>query len=157
MAAHDYHFVSRWTVRGDCQQVYQIIDNPLDLTRWWPTVYLEAHEIEPGDEHGIGKVVSLLTKGWLPYTLRWQFRSTEKVHGQKLVLDAVGDFVGRGIWTFEPSGAEVDIAFDWQIRAEKPLLRRLSFLLKPIFAANHRWAMAQGERSLIRELERLNQ
>lgn len=51
-------------------------------------------------------------------------------------------------------GAFVDISYDWRISAEKPLLRRLSFLLKPIFAANHRWAMARGEESLRLELRR---
>jgi hypothetical protein len=44
--------------------------------------------------------------------------------------------------------------FDWRIRAEKPLLRWLSFIFKPIFEANHRWAMAQGETSLKLELAR---
>ena len=41
-----------------------------------------------------------------------------------------------------------------RIRAEKPLLRYLSFLLKPVFSANHRWAMARGEESLRAELGR---
>ena len=36
----------------------------------------------------------------------------------------------------------------------KPLLRRLSWLLKPVFAANHHWAMARGEESLALELRR---
>jgi hypothetical protein len=31
-------------------------------------------------------------------------------------------------------------------------LRYLSFLFKPFFSANHRWAMARGEESLRREL-----
>lgn len=156
MASQDYHFITHWKVTSDGMQVYKIIDNPIDLTRWWPNVYLEAHEIEPGDENGIGKVVSLLTKGWLPYTLRWQFRATEKILGQRLALDAFGDFVGRGIWTFEQDGNQVAITFDWKIRAAKPLLRRLSFLLKPVFSANHRWAMAQGRKALVREIDRLN-
>ncbi|MDA0256552.1 MAG: hypothetical protein O3C25_02265 [Chloroflexi bacterium] len=46
------------------------------------------------------------------------------------------------------------LSYDWRVRAEKLLLRRLSWLLRPLFAWNHRWAMAQGERSLRRELER---
>ena len=65
MASQDYHFITHWKVTSDCMQVYKIIDNPIDLTRWWPNVYLEAREIEPGDENGIGRVVSLLTKRWL--------------------------------------------------------------------------------------------
>ncbi len=42
----------------------------------------------------------------------------------------------------------------WQVRADKPLLRRLSWLLRPVFAANHNWAMARGEESLKLELAR---
>ena len=48
----------------------------------------------------------------------------------------------------------MDVTYDWRLRAEKPLLRSLSFLLKPLFEANHRWAMAQGEESLRLELAR---
>jgi hypothetical protein len=44
------------------------------------------------------------------------------------------------------------ITYDWKIRADKALLRYLYFLLKPVFAMNHRWAMAQGEKSLREEL-----
>ena len=38
--------------------------------------------------------------------------------------------------------------------AEKALLRNFSFIIKPIFAANHRWAMAKGEESLQLEIAR---
>lgn len=34
----------------------------------------------------------------------------------------------------------VDITYEWHIRAEKPFLKLFSPILKPIFAANHRWA-----------------
>lgn len=46
----------------------------------------------------------------------------------------------------------MSITYDWRIRADKPLLRYLSFAMRPIFAANHRWAMAKGEESLRLEL-----
>jgi hypothetical protein len=58
------------------------------------------------------------------------------------------------VWTFVQDGANVDVTYDWRIRARKPLLRSLSWLLKPVFAANHRWAMARGEESLVLELRR---
>jgi hypothetical protein len=44
--------------------------------------------------------------------------------------------------------------YDWRIRADKPLLRYGSFVFRPIFGANHRWAMARGEESLNLELRR---
>ena len=58
---------------------------------------------------------------------------------------ASGDFEGVGVWTFAQDGQSVAVMYDWRIRAEKPILRTLSFLLKPVFSANHRWAMARGE------------
>jgi hypothetical protein len=69
-------------------------------------------------------------------------------------LEAWGDFDGRGIWTFEPDGDYTNITYDWLVKAEKPLLRYCSFIMKPIFSANHRWAMAKGEESLRLELAR---
>jgi hypothetical protein len=69
-------------------------------------------------------------------------------------LEAWGDLAGRGTWTFRHEGASVDITYDWDVLAEKPLLRYGSWFIKPIFAANHRWAMARGEESLRLELLR---
>jgi hypothetical protein len=101
----------------------------------------------------VGRAVSLYTKGWLPYTLRWSFRVSE-VTDAGYTIQAFGDFVGRGIWTFTQDGSAVVANYDWKIRADKPLLRRLSGLMKPIFSANHHWAMARGEESLRLELTR---
>jgi hypothetical protein len=154
MPVNDYHFITRWRVEGTVEDVSIVLDNVADLPRWWPSVYLDVEVLEPGDERGIGKLVSLYTKGWLPYTLRWRFRVTEMRYPYGSTLEALGDFVGRGIWTFEQDGPFVNITYDWKIRAAKPLLSALSFLLKPIFAANHRWAMARGEESLKLELAR---
>jgi len=153
-ASNDYHFITHWRVRSTVQEVSDVLGNATDLTRWWPTVYLAVKELEPGRADGVGRVVELRTKGWLPYTLHWFFRVTESRAPQGFSLVAWGDFEGRGVWTFSQAGEFVDIDYDWRIRAEKPLLRYLSFLLKPIFSANHRWAMARGEESLKAELGR---
>lgn len=154
MASNDYHFITHWRVRADRKAVIDLLGNAEDLPRWWPSVYLEVKELTPGDENGIGRRVSLYTKGWLPYTLRWSFVVSESNAPHGFTIRAEGDFVGRGIWTFAQDGEYVDITYDWQIAAAKPLLKALSPLLKPIFAKNHLWAMAQGEASLKLELER---
>jgi hypothetical protein len=154
MATNEYHFLTDWRVQGTTQEVSDILEDALDLPRWWPSVYLEVEELEPGDERGVGRVIGLLTKGWLPYTLRWKFRITESNHPRGFSLRAFGDFEGTGVWTLTQDGEFVNIIYDWRIRADKPLLKALSFLLKPIFKANHRWAMARGLESLRLELER---
>lgn len=154
MSANDYCFITNWRVEGSINEVADILKQATELPRWWPSVYLDAQELEPGDENGVGKVVSLYTKGWLPYTLKWKCRVTEANYPYGFALEAWGDFEGRGVWTFKQDGKYVDIIYDWRIRANKPLLSALSFLLKPVFSANHRWAMARGEESLKLELAR---
>ena len=147
MTTNDYHFTTHWRVKSTVDEVSKILGDPLALRRWWPSVYLDVKVVEPGEESGLGRVVSLYTKGWLPYTLRWDFRVTE-VRKDGFTLVAWGDFDGRGIWTFQQDGPWVNIIYDWKINAEKPLLRHFSFIMKPIFSANHHWAMAKGEESL---------
>ena len=153
MPTNHYHFITRWRIQGTIEEIAHILADAPELTRWWPSVYLDVRELAPGDARGLGKEIGLYTKGWLPYTLRWQFRISE-IASNGFTLQAEGDFVGRGIWTFEQEGDWAIITYDWKIQADKPLLRYLSFLMKPIFAANHHWAMAQGERSLKLELAR---
>jgi hypothetical protein len=152
--SNQYEFLSRWRVEGTCGEVADVLADPLALARWWPSVYLAVEETRPPDARGLGRRVRLHTKGWLPYTLRWAFEVTETRYPYGFTIVADGDFEGTGTWTFTQRGPAVDITFDWRIRAEKPLLRRLSFVFRPIFEANHRWAMAQGERCLVRELDR---
>jgi hypothetical protein len=153
MGLNDYHFVTRWRARGTVREVRGILSDAASLPRWWPSVYLSVDVLDPGDAQGLGKRVDLFTKGWLPYTLRWGFVTT-RVGDDGFTLEPSGDFAGRGIWTFLQVGEDVDVTYDWRITARKPLLRAFSWLLKPIFRANHLWAMARGEESLRLELER---
>ncbi len=155
MPTNDYHFITQWRVPGTVAEVVEILGDAPGLARWWPSVYLQVRQLAAGDARGVGKVMDLTTKGWLPYTLRWQFEVTEK-YEDGFRLEASGDFVGRGIWTFAQDGpaSRVLIKYDWKILAEKPMLRDFSFIMKPIFGANHRWAMARGEESLKLELAR---
>jgi hypothetical protein len=150
-----YHFVTSWRVQGTCGEVADILGDPVRLAVWWPSVYLKVEEIEPATgDHGIGRRVRLLTKGWLPYTLQWDLVVLDSQYPHSSTIAATGDFEGTGVWTFRQDGDSVDITYDWRVRATKPLLRNLSFVLRPLFEANHRWAMAQGEESLVLELAR---
>ncbi len=147
MSPNEYHFVTHWRVEATIEEVFAILEQPLDLVRWWPSVYLRVAQAGPA-------VYELRTRGWLPYTLTWSFRITESRPPAEISLQAWGDFEGAGVWTLVQDGRHAAVIYDWRVKAEKPLLRYLSFLLRPIFSANHRWAMAQGETSLRRELAR---
>jgi len=154
MPTTEYHFIDKWRVAGDVKEVADIIDDAQSLPRWWPSVYFEVNEIESGGPGGVGKLISLRAAGWLPYTLRINFRTVESRYPNGFSMEASGDLEGTGIWTFEQDGPYVRIRYDWTIRANKPIIRRLSFLLKPIFRSNHNWTMKRGEESLKLELAR---
>jgi hypothetical protein len=152
MPANDYQFLTHWRVHGTTAEVYDLLVDPQSYLRWWPQVYLEVTTVTPAGQHGLGTVVDLHTRGKLPYTLRWRARVSETGYPKGFTIEATGDFLGRGIWSFEQDGEWVSITFNWRPRAEKPLLRYLSFLFKPFFSANHRWAMARGEEGLRKEI-----
>jgi hypothetical protein len=154
MSANDYHFLDRWRVAGSVKEVADIIEDALSLSAWWPSVYFEVRELEPGGEGGVGKLIRLRAGGWLPYTLRINFRTTESRYPHGFTMEATGDLEGKGVWTFEPASEFVDVTYDWTIRANKPIIDKLSFLLKPIFRSNHNWTMKRGEESLKLELLR---
>jgi hypothetical protein len=152
--AADYEFRTVWRVAGTLGEVRDVLGDGPSLPRWWPAVYLAVTTLREGDETGRGGELALFTKGWLPYTLRWTLQVTEPITNTGYALTATGDLNGNGRWTFEQDGPEVVITYDWHVSANKPLLRRLTWLLRPLFSANHRWAMARGEESLGLELRR---
>lgn len=150
----DYHFITTWHVRATREEVYRILEDVDTLPDWWPAVYLDVKVREKGQPGGVGKLVSLYTKGWLPYTLRWDFRVTAADFPNGFALRASGDFIGEGIWHFQQEGDTCVVTYDWKISAEKPLLRKLTWLLRRVFSANHEWAMRKGLESLELELRR---
>ncbi len=154
LATTDYHFVDRWRVQGTVEEVAEVLKVAADYPRWWRAVYLDVHVHEKGDKDGIGETGAVLAKGWLPYTIRFDYRVTESRYPHGFSLDARGDLTGRGIWTLQQDGPWVSVTYDWTVSADKPLLRRLSFLLKPIFRSNHNWTMRKGEESMRLELTR---
>jgi hypothetical protein len=149
-----YTFVTQWRVDGMPAEVYELLRNSLDFVRWWPAVWLCADLVEPGDARGIGRIVRFVSKGWLPYLLRWTATTIESDPPRHLAIRASGDFEGEGRWSLAYDGAQTEVTYHWSIEANKPLLRYLSFALRPLFAANHHWAMARGEESLRLELAR---
>jgi uncharacterized protein YndB with AHSA1/START domain len=147
LTATDYSFITEWRVEAAPDEVFLVLTDPLSLPRWWPEVYLFVKKIDDG-------AFELHTRGWLPYTLRWRFRVVESVPPERISLMAWGDLNGSGIWTLRRHGLFTDIRYEWNVSAGKPFLRHLSFVLKPVFRANHRWAMARGQQDLKAELVR---
>src|SRR6476620_7289176 len=112
MPDNAYHFVDRWRVEGDIKEVADILEDALSLPRWWSSVYFDVKEIEPGERHGFGKVISLYAGGWLFYTLCINFRIVVSNYLYGFMMDVFGDLGGKGIWTFAQEGRFVDVTYD---------------------------------------------
>jgi hypothetical protein len=154
MPANEYRFLTEWRIAAPRELLYEILKEGKDYPQWWPEVYLDARFTPSGRADHTGDRVAFLTKGWLPYRLRWTAIVARHERPHTIEITAEGDFVGRGVWHLAAAGAETAISFDWRLRADKPLLRWLSPLFKPLFKWNHHWAMARGRESLQREAQR---
>jgi hypothetical protein len=75
VAANDYHFITTWRIAATPDEITAVLGDAASLARWWPSVDLEVRVLEPGDANGLGKVVELWTKGFLPYTFDGASRS----------------------------------------------------------------------------------
>ena len=151
---NEYRFINRWRLPGRIEEVAEVIGDPDDYGRWWPCAWLAYKGITRGDAAGVGGEFSYKVKGWMPYSLNLRFKVIDVRRPHGFTVTATGDLVGQGIWTLVQDGDRVDVKYEWRVRAEQPLIRRLSRLLKPLFRSNHFWVMRNGARSLQLELAR---
>jgi hypothetical protein len=64
-----YQFIDRWYVPAPVGDVYDVIGDQLDYPSWWDKVFLSV----TGDDGPPrpGRRASIVSKGFLPYKLRW--------------------------------------------------------------------------------------
>jgi hypothetical protein len=149
-----YKFVTEWTVQGTLSEVSSVLKDVEAFPRWWRPVYISATIQHPGDHRGVGKVVELATRGFLPYVLRWQLRVIESREPYGFTVCASGDLMGVGVWELRQDGTCVKLRLDWTVSVQKTVVRLLSFVLRPVFSRNHAWAMAKGGIGLQAEIRR---
>ena len=153
-SSHEFHIVTEWRLQAGIAEVAAILTDPDRFTDWWRQVYLDVSVVDRGDENGIGSRVVVHSKGWLPYHLNWVGTMTAADLPHSWQISATGDLTGRGEWRLRQQGDSVTAIYDWRVIADRPLFRVLSPLLRPVFAWNHRWAMARGLEGLQREVAR---
>jgi hypothetical protein len=83
-------------------------------------------------------------KAKLPYTLSTTSTIVrlEPPHAVEAQVD--GDLRGRGLWMLTPRGDRIHVRFDWRVFADRPLLRILTPLLRPVFRWNHNEAIKRA-------------
>jgi uncharacterized protein YndB with AHSA1/START domain/quercetin dioxygenase-like cupin family protein len=145
-ATGEYVFVDDWDVRAPKQVVFDALADGRTYPEWWKPVYISVVADGPPK---VGAVSRQEFKGKLPYHLHTTSEITEFEPPDRVVAEVEGDLRGRGVWTLTDAGQGVThIRFDWTVFADRRLLRTLTPVLRPVFRANHNWAIARAMEGL---------
>jgi hypothetical protein len=130
--------------RGLAKLVLAIAD-ARTYPQWWRPVYIDVDSDGPAE---VGKESRQHFKGRLPYHLHTRSTITAMDAPRTLTAEVEGDLRGTGTWKLTPTGTGTHVRFDWQVHADRKLLRMLTPLLRPLFRWNHNWAIARAMEGL---------
>jgi hypothetical protein len=138
--ASEYVFVDEWDVDAPQAVVYEILADARSYPDWWKPVY--------GTVEGDRQQTLHHFKGRLPYKLKMQAEMVREDPPRQFEVLVDGDLRGKGIWTLEQRNGKTHVRWDWIVFADKPLLRVLTPILRPLFRWNHNWAVARAREGL---------
>jgi uncharacterized protein YndB with AHSA1/START domain len=139
--AAEYVFIDEWDVDAPQAAVFAALADARTYPRWWRPVYLA---VEGDCEPAVGCESRQEFKARLPYHLKTRSRIVRYEPPDEFEVEVVGDLAGRGVWTLTPRDGRIHVRFDWRVIADRPLLRYLTPLLRPLFRFNHNWAIARA-------------
>ena len=140
-----YVFVDEWDVAAPREAVFAAIADARTYPEWWRPVYLDVDADGPAE---LGKEARQHFKGRLPYHLHTRSRVVALDAPHTVTAEVDGDLRGRGTWTLTPTATGTHVRFDWQVHADRRLLRALTPVLRPVFRWNHNWAIARAMEGL---------
>jgi quercetin dioxygenase-like cupin family protein/uncharacterized protein YndB with AHSA1/START domain len=145
VSADEYVFVDEWDVAAPPEAVFPLLADPSTYPDWWGRVYIDVTSDGPP---GPGQTSEQHFKGALPYHLRTRSTTTVYEPPYRVGADVVGDLRGTGLWTLTPTDRGTHVRFDWTVFADKPIVKALTPVLRPLFRANHSWAIARATEGL---------
>lgn len=149
MPNNDYVFVEEWSIPAPLEDVWDVIADAPALPEWWRGVYLEAESLDgAGDGPRVGARVRGKARGFLPYRLNFIIESIELERPTLVAVKVAGDLTGSWRARLSERDGGTHVELEQRVRADKPILRLFSPVLKPLFAANHRWTTPRGEAGL---------
>jgi uncharacterized protein YndB with AHSA1/START domain/quercetin dioxygenase-like cupin family protein len=140
-----YVFVDEWDVAAPQQAVFDAIADARTYPQWWRPVYLDVDADGPAE---LGKQSRQHFKGRLPYHLHTRSTVVALDAPRTVTAEVDGDLRGTGTWTLTPLATGTHVRFDWQVHADRKLLKLLTPLLRPVFRWNHNWAIARAMEGL---------
>ena len=140
--ASEYVFIDEWDVDAPQEAVFAALADASTYPHWWKPVYID---VEADGPPAVGCTSKQHFKGRLPYTLRTTSEIVRYEPPREFEVSVVGDLTGRGVWTLsEADDGRIHIHFDWRVIADRPLLRYLTPVLRPVFRWNHNWSVKRA-------------
>jgi hypothetical protein len=151
---HRYVLSSRWRLQAtDTERVWQLLTDVESWPRWWRYVR-RARVLSLGRADHVGDVAEFDWASALWYGMRLRVTTTLAQRAQQLEGRADGDLHGHGTWLIETDAPDaVRVTYRWDVTLHRPWMRRLAFLLRPLFEWNHFVVMRAGARGMARQLD----
>jgi hypothetical protein len=122
----------------------------MDLQRY-PSIWRDFTSVAlvRGDGRTVGSVFSCVTRGRLPYSLRYQLEVVNYEEPRFALLRSSGDLVGTGRWEFsEPEPGVTLAAYYWDVALTRPILNLAATLGRRFLERNHTAVMERGYQAL---------
>ncbi len=148
MATNEYIFIDKFIAPCDAATAYGYIAAIEEYPRWWGNIYRKIEKLNDIPDHQPGVQYAVTVAGFLPYTLTIKNEITYIDKPHVIRFTAFGDLEGRGAWYFNPVEGGTEVVFDWRVVANKKVIRWFSFLLKPLFRANHHYCVTEAEKGM---------
>lgn len=139
--ANEYVFIDEWDVDAPAEAVFEALADARTYPEWWKPVYIAVDADGPPE---VGCVSRQEFKGRLPYQLETRSEIVRLESPRQFEVRVEGDLRGRGVWTLTPRNGGVHVRFDWRVFADRPLLRHLTPILRPLFRWNHNWSIKRA-------------
>jgi hypothetical protein len=152
MATNYYVFADKFTAPCNVETAFEYLHRVEEYTRWWGKVYKKIERLKDGAANGVGTKYRLTFAGFLPYTLTLENEETLVDRPFRFEFVASGDLEGKGAWIFTPVANGTEVTFDWRVAANKKVIRIFSFLLKPLFRANHAYCVRAANEGIRKDL-----
>ena len=99
-----YRFVTTWRAAAPVAKVWDALQC---LSAWWPGMTAPVH-LTPGTD-GVGARYERVTRGKLPYDLRYFITVTRYDPPREMAYDSEGDLVGHGSYVLTETGGETQV------------------------------------------------
>jgi mannose-6-phosphate isomerase-like protein (cupin superfamily) len=146
--ATEYRFLDKWFIPHPIEVVFEELLHGEDYPRWWGEAWKRVTPLGDVAAGAVGAKTEVIAGGFLPYTITLQLEVTRLERPHLIAVMSHGDLEGTGTWRLHEFEGGTAVSYDWRVRAGKPLIRRFSPIVKPLFRANHTWVMRRGEVAL---------